>query len=453
MPRKEGEGAMEDISDFKLLAKAEKLLAETPGGKASAEDFAALEEELIRVADNGFEHRFSIESWHLRRFDEDNVLEDSAIDFLSEYAQRYPSEFLKHDHRKLQAPLAHGLMPCIISGQKQAEAMADALFIAPIDTQIASYALACGVMSGNLGFLRFLLDMYEIKERFFECFCMDIYARASDMGIEDVFDDMLKSASYEDIKNLISDWNLLGSYPYAEEEHRINKYEIEYIYELVSKATGALAGRSVSDTVNELIWDCGIHISFSYDFFSADSKAAEAHMVRTWDFMKEHGLKFRELRGLPTIYVSSNKNRSDEAQDKLLLLKEKLFPVLDKKLSITLNQYLERDRRLVLDIISEIGSSRVALDCTSRRNRCSMELRASDIAPIIKKGVKVVLDEDIRNSCFVYELLRSGSKLLEVMLERSCFTDEQLDMITDICIERKFFDALNIIRKNSSGRE
>ena len=443
---------MEDISDFKLLAETEQLLMEAPEGKVSAEDFAALEDKFFVAADNKYYHHFSFEKWYPTRYhDLDNILEDSVIDLMSADACSYPEKFLQHDHRKLQAPLVHGLILCIISGQKQAEALAEALFIEPIDYEMASCAMACGILSRNLDFLNNLLDMYEIKAHFYDCFCMDMYARASDMGIADLFDDMLKNASYEDIKKLIKDWSMLGVYPFSTEDNRINKYEIEYIYELVSKTPRAWDGRSVSDTVNELIWDCGIHSSFSYDFFSDDSSEdATEHLARAWDFMKEHGLSFRDLGHLPTI----NNKSSSKAQDKLLFLKEHLFPVLDEKLYITVNDYSIGDRRLIMDIIDDIGSSRVALDCTTRRNSFhSITLRPSIISPLIRKGVKVVLDENIRNSCFIYELLNCGISLLEVMLNKDVFSDEQLGVITDICIERKCLDALNVIRKNLSQRK
>ncbi|MGN0691861.1 MAG: hypothetical protein ACI4K7_05905 [Oscillospiraceae bacterium] len=441
---------MEKISDFKLLAKTERLLMDRQN--ASAEDFAALEEELIRASDNAFFDRFSFQDWNFVRYDDfDNMLEDSVIEFLSEYARRYPEEFLRHDHKKLRAPLAHALMPCIIAGGEQAETMADALFIEPIDDRTASYAIACGVMSENLGFLEYLLGMYEIKDRFFECFCMDTFARASDMGIEGMFDDMLESASYKDIAGLIKSWNMLGLYPFAAEGQRICRYEIEYIYELVSRSPAAWEGRSVADTVDQLIYDCNIHSSFKYDFYADDTEQAAEQLVHAWDFMKEKDLRFRTLDALPQIYGSNNSS-PDEKND-LLFLKEHLFPVFDERLYVTLNEYY-MNSSLVMDIIGEIGSDRIALDCTSRRNILFDEMvKTNVISPLIRKGVKVLLDDDIRNSEFVFELLYSCKGLLELMLKKGVLSDEQIDIMTDMCTQKKLLDALNVIRKDALRRK
>ncbi|MGN1416189.1 MAG: hypothetical protein ACI4XF_05065 [Oscillospiraceae bacterium] len=387
-----------------------------------------------------------------------------AINFISVYAGRFPDSFRKQAENGCSTLKSFAFMAMlrdIIACRSSAETLADVVLGAD-ESENETYfgdALQTAALCGNDSFFDYILSRTKKPINYF---CGELYRYLSDSGRYDMIEKIIKGASGQEIMDSYKT-NACSSYFFVESR----KNEIEYIYELAGYIYGHGSGDEYARNVSDMIEKMEIPISGNEDLIfridpsddriSAPMPEAPCDLVRkacpqlvsAWEFMSEHGLRFRSL---DYIFGDDGYRKLSDEQKPIFLsmLKSFVVPILDERVRISEELTAGLDisqQEMILSLIELIGADRVILDCTNddaHKDYSEKLCRAS--LSLIKSGAEIVLDEDLQNSRFIGKLLNS-SGAFEYMLKNGRFSDGQTDVLIELCVARKLYTPLNIIRK------
>lgn len=436
---------MDNISQFEFLTKIEHCVNDN----GSADDFAELEGEMFSKNSVLIENPFITDEY-------DELVLSSTYNFLSVFAERFPERFLIQDNANISdsGPFIYkAMLRDIFAGRRSAETLAEIVFAPFFPDSYFNEALTAAVLSGNDSFFEYFIQKVENPVRYVS---KSIYMYFTDHGMYDHIERIFRGASREEILAVCR--NSIGQL-LRQVDIKCKKMPVEYLYELTGYLPGNVSAEErsrivigIMEEVND--WEASI-FSDRRNMLVRTNKTEKHWGVDTWKYMNEHGIKIRSLD-----FLFGNKLRFNISDEKILsilsLIQEYIVPILEDKLIITEKFYAflsKSQQELVIRFVELIGADRVYMDCTDKN--CSFfddeffnentdgDMKARSLA---KTGVHVILDDDIRNSYYVSKLLLDV-ECLGYMLDGAALTDEQIDTLIDICVEKKLFDAMNAVRK------
>lgn len=430
------------ISMIKLMMRIEQCMSED----SSAEDFIRLWEELPetanRIINPPINDSFFAASWVW--IDNERMIEDLALKYISAFAERYPEELLKQDLSGMEIYVIRTIHRDIYQGKRTAELLMKKLSegAARIWKNVFPKVLFSAILSDNLSSLDFLLSL---PEKPIDYITLDVYSYLSDGGRYDLLDRIFAGASRDEMLAILNKFpsfmDIMSQRP-----------DIEYIYEAAGYIEGCNSSDERAEIVNGLIEEMNVSITFRYSLKEQIEKyidSGDCFIVRSWRFMKEHGLKFHDLK----FFINFESMLTNRKENEIFfsLMKEYLVPVLDDKVYITVRYYLmleDDHRNMFLKLVDIIGGSRVVLDCREYQDELCFSEDAPEVSllKLLKKSPDVIISEDLKNSGFTLLLLDS-SDVLKYMLNSGRLTDEQIDSLIYMCAEKRRPDPLNVIRK------
>ncbi|MGN0691523.1 MAG: hypothetical protein ACI4K7_04150, partial [Oscillospiraceae bacterium] len=375
----------------------------------------------------------------------ERMTEELILKYISGFAERYPEEFLKQELTDNADYVVKALHRSVFRGLGSAEIMLRLLEEKSPYTYNSELlnVFYSAIFSEDQSFLEHLMSL---PIRLVSYITLNEYIYLSDSGRYDILDRIFTGASRDDISAFLKKtptlMDIVGQ-----------RSDIEYIYEAAGYIEGCRSSDELAYIVNDLLEEMDMSVTFSYGLaeqLETYSAKGDCMIVRSWRFMKEHGLKFRDLK----YFLNFETMEIGRKQQKLLfsLMKEHLVPVLADKVYITIWYYLlmeDEHRDLFLRLADVIKGRRIILDCSEYAHDqfCnSRDGTAGCLIRLLKKGPDVIIADDPKSNDFAVLLLENAD-LLECMLKVVKLTDEQIDSLIDICTEKVRPGALNVIRK------
>lgn len=423
-----------NISMIKLVMRINQCVSEG----SSVEEYIRLWEELTEKMN---EVQGIIINYGL--IDNERIIENVVLKFVSSFAERYPEEFMKQDLQGKERYVIRAMDRAIFQGRSTAEILMKKLADSSIPewSTLLSNVLLSTIFSDNLSFFDYLLSL---PEKPISYITLNEYCYLSDNGRYDLLDRIFTGASKDEMTAFLNKFSsLMDIVP--------QRSDIEYMYEAAGYIEGSSSDER-AEIVNSLIEETNDSITFRYVVKKEIEEyiaSGDCGIVRSWRFMKEHGLKFHNLK----YFINFETMATDKFENEIIvsLMKEYLVPVLDDKVYITIRYYLmlEDDHRdMLLKLIDTIGGSRIILDCREYQDELCFSADAPDVSllKLLKKAPDVIISEDLKSSGFA-TLILDSAKVLQCLLNDGKLTDEQIDCLIGMCAEKRRPDPLNVIRK------
>ncbi|MGN1416069.1 MAG: hypothetical protein ACI4XF_04460 [Oscillospiraceae bacterium] len=362
-------------------------------------------------------------------------------EFITAFAEKYPEGFLKCDCSAFADHVRTAAVREIIAKSQTAYTLADKMISLPDEEVFFSDIAKAAVLCGNDSFFDYFVGR---TERPSACIGCDLVYYLFDNHRYHCLDMIFEGASREDI--ITPRPNQLTTVKWLECYYELG---IRYLPEIKNSA-------DVPGAASEFLREVGIS-----DFLSCSPSASgnDSCYTAVWDFMKEHGLKFIDISYLVISYAENVRKDRDGCE---AVLKSRILPLLADEVYIDVLSASGTggsDQRMFSEAVRLIGADRIYLDLTDRHipkmEEWKLErdsVKELHLSFLLRMGLRVRIDDDISHSKLIRPLLRSSS-VLDHVLQNAEISDEQLDALVDMCIENKYFKALNIIRKFMAAKK
>lgn len=368
---------------------------------------------------------------------------DNALsEFISAFAARYPHSIGKCSYDAFSAQIQSAAIREIIAGSKAAYPLADILLSSAEADNVFSDIIGAAVCCGNDSFFDYYIEHTKAPSA---CANRSLVNYLLTNKEYRCLDKIFENTSRDDLINLSSQNIPNGTTP-----------RIDFLYELGLRYLPEIKNSdNIPDAASEFLGQAGL--SDYLDCSPWTISDINGPYVTVWNFMKEHGLKFRNISALCSSYPMNVKQDRAESE---MILQNYLMPLFDDKVYIDVtsaSMVKSNDQKEFLNAVKLIGADRIYLDFTDRHAPKSpklIEQHNTDlhITNLIKADLKVRVDDDIAHSKIFRSILKNSSVLYHV-LQKTDIPCEKLGEVIDICIEKKYFDSLNIIRKYMSKQE
>ncbi len=421
----------------------------------SAEDFADLEGEIEQHFMSAY-----------RNEGMDGFISKLVQDYISVFASKYPERFIDEIRNNdwftsfCNSQMSVLLVESILNNRREAEPCFEAvnefygpnagtglIYHSPSYEDICNNTLRLAIVNENHDFIRKWLSTVNepLNVLRWETLSMLI-----GRGQSDVLDTLLENVTLDGIQGIFSAWKNGCMF---KNDAKVLAF-VEAIYYIASrylvksgdeKQTAEMTARVIdrSDLLQNfaLLWG-----------EEQQQEVRVGALLRAISFLKEHNIRLNNFSAFVeyAFFDSSGEYSS--------FFLENIKPILSDEPYITVDAFINRScsDRAVKNFLKKVGMENVLLDITDDASyviTAYEEWNASliNMKPFMKLPIRVRAAKNISESKAAPSLVSSPS-FMEFVLDRVEIDEQELNILTERCIEKKAFGALNAINRKIQNK-
>lgn len=423
-------------------------------GSGSAEDFVNLESEM--------EQHFV--SAH-RNDGLDGFMSKLVQDYISMFASQYPERFLDEVRNNnwftslYNSQMSVLLVESILNNRQEAEPCFEAvneicapnagtsfIYSSTAYENICNDTLRLAIISENHDFIRKWLSTVNEPMTVLRWDTLSMLIRHER---SDVLDALLKKETIDSIQGMFGAWENGGMF---KNDAKALAY-VEVIYYIASRYLVKSKDDKQTAEMTALIIDRSdlLH-NFAILWGEDQREVRVGALLRVISFLKEHNIR---LNNFSAFVEYAFFDSSGEYCDFFL---ENIKSILSDEPYITVDAFLNRScsDRTAKKFLKKIGMENVLLDITDDASYVITafdEWNASsiDMKPFMKLPIRVRAAKNISQSKAATALVLSPS-FMEFVLDRVEIDAQELNILTERCIEKKAFASLNAINRKIQNK-
>ena len=396
----------------------------------------------------------------------DGLMSKLAQDYIPEFASRYPEMFIDEVRNNswfkslYNSQMSVLLMESILNNRPQAEpcfeavnevcapnAAAGLVYSSTTYEDICNDTLRLAIVSENHDFIRKWLSTVNEPMTVLR---WDTLSMLISHERSDVLDTLLKNETPDSIQGMFVAWENGGMF---KSDAKALAY-VEVIYYIASRYFAKSEDEKQAAEMSALIIDRS-DLLHNFALLWGNEQLRDVRigaLLRIISFLKEHDIRLNNISAFVEYAFF------DSAGEYCAFFLENIKPILSDEPYITVDAFLNRScsGRTVKNFLKKIGMENVLLDITDDASfviTAFDEWNASsiDMKPFMKQPIRVRAAKNISQSKAAAALVLSPS-FMEFVLDRAEIDEEELNKLTERCIEKKAFAALNIINRRMKNK-